>query len=171
MQAQNEQDNLIRRVADYERISGIFWIVLGVIQVCMVFTAIAGIWNIFAGVSRRNAAKRIRDRDPNIPAEFDGIAQLVIIGLINLMLGGVIGVLFIAFDFYIRDLVLTNAHLFSGVAKRSLDSTAASGLQRSMGPGDDYIEQIKKLAELRESGLLTSDEFEQKKRELLGATG
>lgn len=33
---------------------------------------------------------------------------------------------------------------------------------------DDSIEQIKKLAELRDSGILTDAEFEAKKKQLLG---
>jgi predicted Zn-dependent peptidase len=34
--------------------------------------------------------------------------------------------------------------------------------------GDAVIEQIKKLAELRDAGILTAEEFEAKKSDLLG---
>ena len=37
----------------------------------------------------------------------------MIIGLINLLLGGLIGVLFVTFDFIIRDKVLSNRRLFN----------------------------------------------------------
>jgi multidrug resistance efflux pump len=33
---------------------------------------------------------------------------------------------------------------------------------------DDYIEQVERLAELHEKGILTDEEFEAKKKELLG---
>jgi len=33
---------------------------------------------------------------------------------------------------------------------------------------DDYIEEIKRLAELRDQGIITNEEFESKKKELLG---
>jgi Short C-terminal domain len=34
--------------------------------------------------------------------------------------------------------------------------------------GDDYIEQLQRLASLRDSGILTDEEFEAKKKQLLG---
>ena len=41
-------------------------------------------------------------------------AGLVVIGVVNLFFGAVFGLLFVGFDFYIRDLVLTNREIFSG---------------------------------------------------------
>ena len=35
-------------------------------------------------------------------------------------------------------------------------------------PSTDYIEELKKLAELRDLGIITEEEFQQKKKELLG---
>jgi len=35
-------------------------------------------------------------------------------------------------------------------------------------PSADYIEELKKLAELRDLGIITEEEFQQKKKELLG---
>lgn len=37
----------------------------------------------------------------------------------------------------------------------------------SEGGGDDYIEQLERLAELHKQGILTDDEFEAKKKQLL----
>lgn len=111
--AETDTETLIRRIADYERISAILWMVLGIIQICSVYGIIAGVWNIFASISRFTLIKRIRARELGVPKAYEGITQLVIIGLVNLFLGGVIGVLFVAFDFYVRDQVLKNAHLFN----------------------------------------------------------
>lgn len=102
----------VRRIADYERVSGILWIVIGIFQCLTLVGIIAGVWNIFAGISRIRAVPIILQRDSRIPAAFEGIGQLIVIGLINLFLGGVIGVLFVIFDFVIRDMVLRNRHLF-----------------------------------------------------------
>ena len=110
---QGGDENLIRRLADYERVSGILWILLAIIQICTIVGAIAGVWNIVAGASRLSLVKRIQRRDPSVPREFEGVASLVIIGIINLILGGVIGVIVVGLDFYIRDKVLTNRHLFA----------------------------------------------------------
>lgn len=107
-----DPDVTVRRVADYERISGILWIVLGVLQCLTLVGIIAGIWNIFAGLSRVRAAPIILSRSPGVPAMFEGVGQLIVIGLVNLFLGGFIGVLFVIFDFIIRDMVLKNRHLF-----------------------------------------------------------
>jgi hypothetical protein len=108
----NQDDNLIRRIADYERISGILWIVFAIFQIISVVGIIAGVWNIIAGFSRIAIAKDIRARKSTVPAAFEGVLQLVIIGIINLVFGGVIGVVFVCFDFFVRDKVLSNRHLF-----------------------------------------------------------
>lgn len=41
-------------------------------------------------------------------------------------------------------------------------------VQAQPAPQMDYIDQIKKLAELRDQGIITPEEFEAKKRQLLG---
>lgn len=105
-------DLLIRRIADYQRVSGILWICIGAIQLLTVVGIIAGAWNIYAGITRINSCKFILARGPHVPRAFESVTQLIVIGLINLLIGGVIGILFVAFDFYIRDLVLKNASLF-----------------------------------------------------------
>lgn len=113
-QADINTDNLFRKLADYERLSGILWILIGVLQVFTFWGAIAGIWNLFAGYSRIKIAPRIRARDRSVPAEFDGIAQLAILAVINVLLGGVIGIVFVIFDYIIREKILDNRHLFDG---------------------------------------------------------
>lgn len=107
-----DPDSTIRRIADYERVSGILWIVIGALQCLTLIGIIAGIWNIVAGISRIRVVPIILQRDPRVPAIFEGIGQLIVIGVINLFLGGVFGVLFVIFDFFIRDMVLRNRHLF-----------------------------------------------------------
>lgn len=163
---QTEDQNFIRRLADYQRISGILWIVLGAVQVCLVITVLAGAWNIYAGITRMKASKRILERDPSIPGEFESITQLVIIGVINLVLGGFIGILFVGFDFYIRDNVLTNAHLFTGAAQSFSGTTAPLSPAPAVAGGLD--QQLRVLAKLRDDGVITGEDFERKKKEILG---
>ncbi len=121
---ESSDDVLIRRIADYERISGILWIGIAIVQLISIYGAIAGIWNIIAGISRIQVVKRIRARDSSIPTDFEGVGGLITIGIINLLLGGVIGVAFVAFDFFIRDKILTNRHLFD--TGTQLTSSAAA---------------------------------------------
>lgn len=107
------EQTLLRRLSEYVTWSGIAWIVLGAIQILTLFAAVAGVWNIFAGITRIRTGKAIKARSALVPAAFQGIAGLVIIGLINLVLGGVVGVILVGVDFFLRDKVLTNAHLFT----------------------------------------------------------
>lgn len=108
--------NVIRQIADYERISGWLWIVLGIIQVISVVGMVAGAWNIYAGWTRLKIVPSILERDAGIPEAFEGISGLVIIGILNLALGGVVGLACVGFDIFIRDKVLSRRHLFDAVA-------------------------------------------------------
>lgn len=118
---------LLARIADYERISAILWLILGIIQVLMIITIIAGIWNIYAATTRFAMSPRIRARDPGVPAAYEGnLVQLVILGALNFFLGAGFGVLFVIFDFYIRDTVLKNRRLFDSVAAPELSVTPAA---------------------------------------------
>jgi hypothetical protein len=140
----SHDDCLVGRIADYQRMSGIVWIVIGIIQLFAIVTALAGVWNIIAGTSRIRMVNRIRARDANIPPEFEGVTQLVVLGVINLLLGGFIATVFVAFDFFIRDKILTNRHLFSEpydalgrgkqIATDGANQTAAA-VPSVLGPG------------------------------------
>lgn len=112
---------VLERIAGYERISAILWICLGGIQLLVgtiggfkVTMIIVGVWNIHAAYSRLKLPDRIRARSPGIPAMYEKqIVQLIVIGVLNLALGGVIGVAFVIFDFVIRGMVLRHRALFA----------------------------------------------------------
>jgi GYF domain 2/Family of unknown function (DUF5362) len=120
----SDDEATIRRIADYEKASGILWIVVGALQCLTLIGLIAGIWNIYAGLTRLRLCPLILERNSRVPAAFEGVGQLIIIGIINLCLGGMIGVAFVIFDFFIRDLVLRHRHLFHPVAMP--DASAAT---------------------------------------------
>ncbi len=49
------------------------------------------------------------------------------------------------------------------------EAQGASATEPAAGPTQaDYIEELKKLAELRDAGVITAEDFEAKKRQLLG---
>lgn len=100
-------------IATYERISGVLWIVIGIFQIFSVVLIIAGIWNIIAGISRLGVAPAIQRREARVPAMFEGVLGLVLIGLVNLFFGAAFGVLMVAVDFVIRQQVLNNRHIFN----------------------------------------------------------
>jgi len=163
-----DEQNQIRRIADYERLSCIFWIALGAIQICLGWTAIAGIWNIIASISRWKLPDRIRQRDPTIPEAYQGIASLVVIGIVNLVVGGFIGIVFVAFDFYIRDKVLTHAHLFSAAAAQSSAGDFSPSVAPALTATSGFDGQLRKLAKMKDDGVISEADFSAMKKKLLG---
>lgn len=103
----------LRKISDYEKTSGILWMVLGGLQVISVFGIIAGVWNLYAGYTHIKISPRILASDSTIPSEFESLTPLIIFGLINLFLGGGIGIIFVIFDYIIRGKVLENRDLFT----------------------------------------------------------
>jgi hypothetical protein len=110
--SEEEADAFAAQIAFYEKLSGILWLVIAGLQILTCFGLIAGAWNIYAGVSRLRLVKHVRARRFFIPAAYEGVAMLVVLGLVNLLIGGVVGVAFVLFDFYIRDQVLSNSGVF-----------------------------------------------------------
>lgn len=109
---ESPEEATIRRIAEYERISAIVWTVIAIIQILSVVAIIAGLWNLVAAWTRFRIVPHIQARNCRVPEAFEGITGLVVIGLINLFLGGVVGVIGIVLDFVVRDHVLKNRHLF-----------------------------------------------------------
>lgn len=65
-----------------------------------------------------------------------------------------------------RGMLVGAAIANSNNRKRAAQQPAAAPAPAA--PVEDSIEQIKKLAELRDAGILTDAEFEAKKKQLLG---
>lgn len=105
-------EQTLRRIADYERISAIVWAVIAAVQILSVVGIVAGAWNAYAAWTRFQLVPHITGRNSAVPDAFESINGLVIIGLINLFLGGVFGVVGVIMDFVVRDIVLKNRHLF-----------------------------------------------------------
>ncbi len=113
---ESADDALARGLASYERTSGWVWIAIGILQVVLLITIIAGAWNIYVGINRGKLPPRIERRDPYVPATFESLTGYVISGVLNVVLGGVLGVALVALDLYVRDQVLKNRHVFAAGA-------------------------------------------------------
>ena len=59
-----------------------------------------------------------------------------------------------------------NLEKFVSTVKSKMDEAQSGGKGQS-APGDDPVEQLRKLAELRDAGILNEEEFSAKKQELL----
>ena len=67
--------------------------------------------------------------------------------------------------------VIAGAVIGSSRAKRSAESQAAQQAQTTEPASesvDSAIEQLKQLAELKDQGILTQEEFDHKKKQILG---
>lgn len=148
------------RVSGYEKASAIIWLILGVIQLLIAieipFFIVIAVWNIITAISRFKRVDRIRALLPTVPNEYEGMAGLIIFGLVNLVLGAILGIVGIIIDFYIRDQVLSNRDLFKG--NRSISSMAGF---------ENAYQALAKLGELRSQNIITEDEFIKEKRRFL----
>lgn len=115
--SRTSQNPVIRKIANHQKTSNIIWLIIAIIQICSVYLIIAGIWNLVGTICTWKFPERILNQDSTIPDDYEGIVGLIIMAIINLLVGGVIGVLLIVFDFYIRNLVLENRHLFNKAVK------------------------------------------------------
>lgn len=116
---QSDQE-AIESIKTFELVSAIVWCIIAGFQILAGLSTgffgcalvAAGAWNVYAAVTRFQLVKKIQERRKAVVAVFEPITQLVVIALINLVLGAVLGALWVIFDFVIRDKVLKNRHLF-----------------------------------------------------------
>lgn len=88
------------------------FITIGMNNVEAFVLLLMGLFNAYAALSRFRMARLIEQRRKVVVSRHEGLARLIVIGLINLLFGMVIGALWVIFDFVIRDRVLKNRHLF-----------------------------------------------------------
>ena len=91
----------------------ILWLIIGAIQTALLYTAAAGVWNIINAIIRLRSARNIQAGNPNVPAYFDGRKTwLIVLAVINVVLGGVVGVILVIADIQNRSYVLNNRAAF-----------------------------------------------------------
>ncbi len=105
------------RVRRNETVANILWLIVGVVQVTFLYTAAAGVWNIINAILFLRNARNIVPGNPNVVSYFDNRKTgLIIMGVVNLIFGGVVGVFLVAYELHIRQVVLDNAGAFNPVA-------------------------------------------------------
>lgn len=108
----NTCKDTIHKIADYQKASNITWLIIAIFQICSIVCIIAGIWNLIATITNWGLPQKILNKDDNIPQLYESITGYVIIGIVNLLIGGILGIALLGFDLYIRNLILKNKHLF-----------------------------------------------------------
>ena len=98
-----------------EVVSGVAWLLIGVVQLLMVYTAAAGVWNVINAIVALRNSKNITPGNPHVIPYFEGRkVWLIVMAVVNLILGGVVGALLVLFDWHVRDFVLRNRSAFEG---------------------------------------------------------
>jgi len=120
--AMSPSEVVAEKVKRGELISGLLWLVVGVVQLILVYTAAAGVWNVVNAIIRLRSVGNIRVGNPEVVPWYEKRrTSLIIFAVVNLVLGGVVGVALVAFDWWVRDYVLKNKTAFTG------DSVASAG--------------------------------------------
>lgn len=112
-----KENAIVNKIADCQKFSNILWLIISIIQILTIICIIAGIWNLIATITSWHMPKKILHMDKDVPDYYEGIVGLIIVAIVNFLLGGLIGVILVGFDFYIRHLVLENRHLFVNQSK------------------------------------------------------
>lgn len=128
------------RVRRNEIIVNVLWLIVGVVQLILVYTAAAGVWNIVNAILVLRNARNILPGNPNVIPYFDGRKTgLIIMGVVNLVLGGVVGVFLVLYELHVRRIVLDNAGAFNpAAASVAAEKAAADAVAR----GDGSVEVV-----------------------------
>ena len=108
------KEDILRKIADKEQTSGVIWIVIGVLQVIIglcgtIIPLFVGIWNIYNASLRMKYAKNIIKRQKDLVKEYNNnLSNCIIFLIINIFVGGIIGIVGAIYDLYIRNYVLDN---------------------------------------------------------------
>lgn len=108
-------DAVALKVRRCEIASNVAWLIVGIIQCVLVYTAAAGVWNVVNAIVALRNVKNITAHNPGVVPYFEGRKTwLIVLAVVNVVLGGVIGVVLVLFDWFVRDFVLRNRSAFEG---------------------------------------------------------
>lgn len=104
---------IVSKIKLLEIICNILWIIVGAIQIYYIYTAGAGIWNIVNAIITLMSVKNIYVGNNAVIDWYDKKKNwLIVFAIINIVIGGLIGVLLVLFEFYIRNFALKNKYVF-----------------------------------------------------------
>ncbi len=110
----NDLQTVTKTLSEREKLSAIFWLIIGILQCLSCVCVISGGWNIYVATTRFKQANAVLTPWQGIVQSYENSLTNIIIGLcVNFFLGGVIGIAASLYDmFAIRDYVLKNRQVF-----------------------------------------------------------
>ena len=166
-----QKQEIASRLARYTKIENICWIVLGVLQILSIIGIFAGIWNVIGGILGFAEEKRILKRDKRVPIEAQKYAMIIIFGIINIFLGGVLGIGIVVYWIWIRQEILKNKDIFDGQGSGCYSEGgffAVAPVSPENNDADSF-QKLEKCVKLYEKGIITKEEFEEQKKKLLAS--
>lgn len=108
-----DDEMIAKRIRDHAKTCAILWVVCGALQVLTCVGIIAGVWNIVIGVRALKSVENIQVGNRAVYDSYDnGLTMLIVGAVINFVFGLIVGCALSAYEFYIRDQVLKNRHVF-----------------------------------------------------------
>lgn len=105
--------NAYKVLIDKEKIAFIIWLIIGILQCLSIAGIICGAWNIYAAVQTNNRCKTLESYPRGVYAMYEREQTNLIIALVlNLILGGCIGIAGVIYDYVTRDYVMKNREYF-----------------------------------------------------------
>lgn len=113
--AASEPEQIATKIQRRERLSCVLWIVIAVVQIVTLLGIPAGLWNGINAIVRLRSIKNITPGNPAVVGWYDERkAWLIVFAVVNLVIGGVVGVFLVAHDWSLRDYVLQHRSVFEG---------------------------------------------------------
>ena len=111
---ENKLSDVTKTLSEREKLSAIFWLVLGIVQCCSVAFVISGAWNIYVSVQRFKNAEAVKNPWPGIVQWYENQMTNIIISIvINFLFCTWIGIAAALFDlFAIRAYAIENKQVF-----------------------------------------------------------
>ena len=108
------------------------------------------------GITTITNAGKMEQRANNIVEAYEkNLTNIIIFLVVNIFIGGIIGVIGAIYDLVVRNYVLNNRNVLLGNVNPSYNGTS------------NKYEDLEKLMKLKQDGVLTETEFEIEKHKIL----
>lgn len=157
------KNTVLQNIGSKEKIGGIIWIVVATIQLLIGLaynwvTLLIGVWNLVIGITRITNAGKMEERADGIVEAYEkSLTSTIIFLVLNIFIGGLIGIAGAIYDLVVRNYVLNNQNILLGNATTSYNNNNNS----------NKYEDLEKLMKLKQDGVLTDAEFETEKQKIL----
>ena len=156
-----DRNTVLQNISNKEKVGGIIWIVVASIQLLIGLTynwvtLLIGLWNLMMGITTITNAGKMEQRANNIVEAYEkNLTNIIIFLVVNIFIGGIIGVIGAIYDLVVRNYVLNNRNVLLGNVNPSYNGTS------------NKYEDLEKLMKLKQDGVLTETEFEIEKHKIL----